>query len=141
MAVVDYTYLDLKNPLALKAAGLIAADTLSTAVFVGKGAYWCEIIWTACEIGTGDESYFIELQQDDAASGASAGSYQTTPPLAFGNSSLIGGAAATASTGRFVFGHIQQQDNLVRVATWVTGTIAAGMNFAVNLYPMEQVAA
>ncbi len=139
MAVVDYTYVDLKNPLALKAAALVAADTLETAVFVGRGLYVCEIIWTACEIATGDESYFVELQQDDAAAGAAAGSYLTSPQLGFGNSALLGGAAATAATGRFVFGHFQQRDNLVRVATWVTGTIATGFNFAVNLYPISEV--
>lgn len=128
--------LDLKDGTSLKAAALVAADTAETAVFVGRGKYWAEIVWTALEIATGDEVYFVQFQHDQSSA---VGTYLDGMTLSFGNSSLMGGAAASASSGRLVVGLWNPYDNNVRVNTWVTGTIATGFNFSVKLYPDVQV--
>jgi hypothetical protein len=128
--------LDLKDGTALKAAALVAADTAETAVFVGRGKYWVELVWTALEIATGDEVYFVQFQHDTAAA---VGTYLDGMCLAFGNGALMGGAASSAASGRLVVGLWNPYDNNVRVNTWVTGTIATGFNFSVKVYPDVQV--
>lgn len=135
MAVETYTYEDLKNGLALKAAGLIAADTAETGVFIGRGWQIIEIVWTACEIATGDEFYNVQFQFNTLAATTT---WVDGPNVAFGNAALLGGAAATAATGRMLLAIFNRKDYQVRVNTWVTGTIATGFNYAVNAFPMNQ---
>lgn len=135
MAVAVYTYMDLKNGLALKAAALVAADTAETGVEVNRGWMMIEIVWTACEIASGDEFYNVQIQFNTRAA---TSTWLDGPNVAFGNAALLGGAAATAATGRMVFGVFNPYDYQARVNTWVTGTIATGMNFAVNAFPFVQ---
>jgi len=129
------TSMDLKNPLSIRAAGLVAADGADAAVFVGRGWYIAKLAWTAAEIATGDESYFIQFQFNTAAV---AGTWFDDILLAFGNAALVGGAAATPASGEMTFGIWNPYDNQVRTNAWVTGTIATGFNFAVDFYPMFQ---
>lgn len=128
--------LDLKNGEALKAAALVATDTAETAVFVGRGKFWIELTWTALEIATGDEVYFVQFQHNTVAA---ASTWLDGATLAFGNAALMGGAAASASSGKLVVGLWNPYDHQVRVNTWVTGTIATGFNFSVSAYPDIQV--
>ena len=68
MAVsVHNLHLPSGHGIALKAAGLVAADTAETGVFIGRGLFLLNIVWTACEIATGDEFYNIQVQFNTAA--------------------------------------------------------------------------
>ena len=127
--------MDLKNPLVLKAAALVAADTASAGVYVGRGWFIVQIIWTACEIASSDEFYNVQFQFNTAAADST---WLDGPNVAFGDTLLLGGAADTSATGDMVLAIFNPYDHQVRVNTWVTGTIATGFNFAVNAYPMEQ---
>lgn len=138
MAVATYGIDYGSGGVALKAAGLVAADTAETAVTVGRGWYLARIVWTACEIATGDEFYNVQFQADTAAA---AGTFIDLTNVAFGNSALLGGAAATAGTGEMWVGVFNPYDNQMRVKTWVTGTIATGFNYTVDLYPVNVIGA
>jgi hypothetical protein len=117
----------------LKAAALVAADTNETGVYLGHGAYVANVVWTALEIGSGDEVYFIRVEglQADGTTWA-----PLTPAMGFGNGALLGGAADDAATGNVVIGFYNPYAGNVRVATYVTGTIATGMNFKVDALPL-----
>ena len=123
----------VKDGITIKAAGLIAADTESAAVFVGRGLVLYNFVWTACEIATGDEFYNMQLQFNTAAA---TSTWLDGPNIAFGASSLLGGAAATSATGDFVIAVFNPGDHQVRVNNWVTGTIATGINCVVTAYPV-----
>ena len=137
MAVMVNALSDLKNGLTIRAAGLVAADTANTGVFVGRGFYLARLTWTACEIATGDEVYFVQLQTNTAAA---TSTWLDGFRLAYGNAALTGGAAATAATGEHVFGFWNPYDQDVRTYDWVTGTIATGFNYSLEFSPVETVA-
>lgn len=118
--------------IVLKAAGLVAADTAETGVFVGKGWMLIELIWTACEAASNDEFYNVQFQFNTQAA---ASTWLDDISIPFGDTLLLGGAAETAATGTMYFGLHNPYDHQVRVNTWVTGTIATGFNFAVTAYP------
>ena len=120
--------------VTLKAAGLVAADTAETGVFVGKGWMIIDLTWTASEIASGDEFYNVQFQFNTQAA---ASTWLDDINIAFGNAALLGGAAATTAAGQMIFGLHNPYDHQVRVNTWVTGTIATGFNFAVTAYPMK----
>lgn len=130
--------LDLKNGIELKASGLIAADTNSTGVTVGRGLYLCKIAWTAAEIVDNDELYNIVLEANTVAVTGTwdrlGGGFLAGP------TEVIGGAGDIAASGEIVFGVFNPYDYQMRVATYVNGTIATGMNFSVTLYPVNQAA-
>jgi hypothetical protein len=128
--------LDLKNGLALKAAGLIAADTNSDGVTVGRGFYLCKIAWTASEIVDNDELYNIVLEANTVAADTTWD--RLGGGLLAGATEVNGGAADIAASGEVVFGVFNPKDYQMRVATFVNGTIATGMNFSVTLYPVNQ---
>lgn len=137
MAVMANALSDLKNGLSIRAAGLVAADTANTGVFVGRGFYLARLTWTACEIATGDESYFVQFQTNTAAATTT---WLDGITLAFGNAALMGGAAASAATGELVFGFWNPYDQDVRTKDWVTGTIATGFNYSLEFFPAEVAA-
>jgi hypothetical protein len=137
MAVAVFTGIDLKNPLAIRAAGLVAADGADAAVFVGRGWFVADLNWTACEIATGDEYYNVQFQYNTVAA---ASTWLDGINIAFGNAALLGGAAATAAAGKMTFAIWNPYDNQVRTNTWVTGTIATGFNYSVDFYPVQQMA-
>jgi hypothetical protein len=116
--------------VALKAAGLIAADTNSTAVNVGKGKYRIVTNMTAIEVASNDEHYTIVLE------GSSDGTnfYEIGTLASVGASEITGRAADdTADEVEVIVDN--PYDYQVRVTTYVTGTIATGINFTVTAYP------
>lgn len=121
--------------VTLRAASLIAADTDEAGVYLGHGSYVANIVWTACEIGTGDEVYFIRLEalKEDGSTWV-----PITPAMGFGNSALLGGGGADAAAGNVVVGFYNPHSGNVRVSTYVTGTIATGMNFSVKALPLAR---
>ena len=124
--------------VALKAAGLVAADTAETGVFLGRGWHVINLVWTACEAATNDEFYNVQFQANTVAA---ATTWLDLPNVALGDTTLLGDAAETAATGDMAFAIFNPYDHQVRVNTWVTGTIATGMNFAVTAYPINIVGA
>lgn len=124
--------------IAIRAAGLVAADGADSAVFTGRGWFLARIAWTACEIATGDEFYNIQFQANTAAA---TSTYVDLCNVSFGNSSLLGGAAATAATGEMWIGVWNPNDYQVRTNNWVTGTIATGFNYSVDFYPVNVIGA
>lgn len=138
MAVATYGIDYGSGGVALKAAGLVAADTAETGVFLGRGWHAIRIAWTACEVATGDELYNVTFQANTQASAT----YQDLQAgVAFGAATALGGAAATAATGEMWTAIFNPLDNLVRVNTFVGGTIATGMNFTVDAYPINVIGA
>lgn len=127
--------LDLKNGEVLKAAALVAADTAETAVFLGRGLFLIELEWTACEIASNDELYVVQFQHNTVAD---ASTWLDGVTLSFGATEVTGGAADTAAAGKLVFALWNPYDNQVRVNTFVSGTIASGMNFGVKAFPINQ---
>jgi len=124
--------------VALKATGLVAADTAETAVFLGRGWHAVRIAWSACEVATGDEFYNVQFQANTVAATTT---YLDLTNVAFGKGTLLGGAADTAGTGEMWLAIWNPYDNGVRVNTWVTGTIATGFNFTVDAYPINVIGA
>jgi len=120
--------------VTLKAAGLIAADNSATAVYLGKGNYRLVITWTACEVATGDEFYNIVIEGDrrDAAA-----TYYKVGALGCYGAANATGDTVTPESGSFEVGMLNPLDNNVRVRTYVNGTVATGMNFAVVAYPIN----
>jgi len=123
--------------VAMKAAALVAADTAETGVFLGRGWFAVRIVWTACEVATGDEMYNVEFQANTAAV---TGTWLELGNMSFGASATpLGGAVATAATGEQWLAFFNPYDNQVRVNTWVAGTIATGFNFSVDAYPLTHL--
>jgi hypothetical protein len=122
--------------VALKAAALIAADTASTAVFLGRGWFALRIVWTACEIVSNDELYNLVFQANTAAV---TGTYYDLGNICFGATEVTGGMDDTPATGEIWITLFNPYDNQVRVNTFVNGTIATGMNFSVDAYPLPHL--
>ncbi len=121
--------------VTLKAAGLIAADTNSTAVFLGKGKFRVVTTWTACEVGDGDELYHICLDADTLA--AAATYYEIATIAVLGAATPTGrDAADTDGDGSKEIIVDNPYDSNVRVRTCVNGTVSTGCNFSVIAYPL-----
>jgi hypothetical protein len=123
----------LLGGVALKAAGLVAADDQSTAVIVGKGKFKLVVVISAIEIASNDEYYIIDLEANTAAA---TSTWFTLATL------FAGGATEKVNkpdgvVGTYVTLVENPYDYQVRVATNVMGTIAAGINFTVDIYPVE----
>ena len=127
--------IDLKNPITLRAAALVAADGEDAAVFIGRGMFLLQLVWTACEAASGDEFYNVQLQYNTAAA---TSTWLDDINIAFGDTLLLGGAAETAATGDMVVGMFNPYDHQARTKNWVTGTIATGFNYAAYVYPINQ---
>lgn len=120
---------------ALKAAGLVAASTQETAVFLGKGKFRIVTAITAIEIASNDEHYTIDLEADKSSA---AGTYFTLATLFAGGATEVMGKP-DAVVGRYVTIVENPYDYNVRVTTSVIGSIAGGggINFTVTAYPIE----
>lgn len=135
---MSYTPADMNGAIELKAAGLVAADTAHSAVLVGRGPFAVRLAWTAAEIATGDEFYSVVVEANTLDV---PGTWiQIGVLLVAGASAVIGGAAATAATGAVKQGFINPNDYQIRLRTWVNGTIATGINYSADLYPIENLA-
>lgn len=126
--------------LSLKAAGLIAADTLgSTIVNLGDWAVRGDLVidWTALEIASGDETYRIKIQGSSSATFAS--DVVELGSIILGDGSAIGqgGDVDDPATGSTSLPFTNVRNGLVyqyaRYAIDVTGTIATGINFTARI--------
>jgi hypothetical protein len=127
---------DFEGGIALKAAGLIAADTASAGVYLGRGTYLIRVVWTACEVASGDELYNITIEGN--TSGATSTWKKLGGQLFLGANAVNGGDGDAPATGDEVFTVYNPGDYQVRVNTFVNGTIATGCNFSVTAYPAYQ---
>ena len=149
--------LTLDSNLALKTAGLVAADA-SGASLTGGVAYvdltgganiyakFAVVIdWTACEVATGDEVYDVQVF------GCAATNFTTDFILTsrkFGDSSVTFQGVDTPPTGRAVLycdnvahtsptdGNAVEAMRYIRLSVDVAGTIATGFNFTAHIVPM-----
>ena len=122
--------------IALKAAALVAADTAETAVFLGRGWSAMRIVWTACEIASNDELYNVVFQANTAAA---TSTYYDLGNICFGATEVTGGMDDSPATGEIWLAIFNPYDYQVRVNTKVSGTIATGMNFAIDAYPLTHL--
>lgn len=126
--------------LALKAAGLIAADTLGgTIIDIGDYPTRGDMVvrTTALEIATGDETYRIKLQGSSSATFAS--DVVELASVIIGDGSTIGQGQDVddPAAGTYVvpFSTIRNGEHYryLRYAIDVAGTIATGANFTVEV--------
>jgi hypothetical protein len=118
---------------ALKAAGLVAVSTQETAVVVGKGKFRIVTTVTALEIASNDELYIIDLEANTAS--ATTTWYTIATLAALSATEIIG--KPDSVVGRYVTIVENPYDHQVRVTTSVKGSIATGINFTVDAYPVE----
>lgn len=118
----------------LKAAALIAVDTSSTAVEIGKGKYRIVTTWTACEVDNNDELYVVAIEANTRA--ATSTWYEIGIAAVLGDSVATGRDTDQASTGSCEIIVDNQYDYQLRVRTYVNGTVGTGCNFSVVAYPL-----
>ncbi len=123
--------------VALKAAGLIATTTAHTGVLLDNGPFAVQIDWTACEVATGDELYIIAVEANTVAA--------PTVWTQIGIMYVLGGTAKVASmgdataTGSARAAFHNSKGYQVRLKTWVSGTVATGINYAAKAYPIKDL--
>ena len=131
----------LVNPLTmiggvpLRAAGLIAASAAETGVQIRSTQFTVYAAWTACEIDTGNEIYMVTVEGQNAA-----GTWVNLGVLmVLGATAAIGEGDAPA-TGSVKASFNNPYGGLVRIHTWVKGTIATGLNFSASAFPIANLA-
>lgn len=117
----------------LKAAALVAADTNSTAVYLGKGKFRVVTTWTTCQISGTDELYHVCLDADTRA--AATTYYEIATLAVLGYSGATGRDASDAATGSKEIIVHNPYDYNVRVRTVVNGA-SPTCNFSVIAYPI-----
>lgn len=127
--------IDLKNPLSLKAAGLIAASTASTGVVMGRGWFIVKVVTTAVEIASNNELYNITF---DANTVAASSTWVRLHGSVVLGATEVTGQDDSADAAEYVIAVWNPYDYQVRVNTLVVGTIATGANFTVDAFPMNQ---
>lgn len=128
----------MNGAIPLKAAGLVAASAAHTSVVVGHAAFCIELDWTACEIDTGNEHYHITVEVEDAS-----GTWTQVGVLAdIGATASVASEGDAPATGNIKAGFrnpFKGQGSHVRLHTWVSGTVATGINFSANLFPIDNL--
>lgn len=119
----------------MKAAALVAADADHTAIEVGTASFAIRMPWTACEIASNDELYVVKLKANTRAADTTWVEIGTI--FVGGATEVTGGSGDTAATGEVWAGFRNPYDYQVRASTYVNGTIATGINFGLELYPIE----
>lgn len=119
--------------VALKAAGLEAASTNSTAVEVGKGKFRAVLTWTACEVDTGDEFYNIVIE---ANTRAVTGTWKKIASLGCYGCAALTSDTVTPAAGAYEMIVDNPYDYQVRVTSYIRGTFGTGMNYSVDAYPL-----
>ena len=121
--------------LVLKAAGLIAASAGSATILdMGLARFDARAIFdiTACEVATGDEFYGLIVQGSNSATFASG--VVNLGAAMVGDSSKTGESADTPATARREVAFSNEVDGVlyryVRSYTFVSGTIATGINYS-----------
>jgi hypothetical protein len=136
-AIVIPSRSSLLGGTELKAAGLIAADTGHAAIAMGHSVFAVQMDWTACEIATGDEFYMVTVE---ANTEAATSTWTNIGVLAvLGATALVGGEGDAPATGNVRAAFFNPYNHQVRLKTWVTGTIATGINFSAKAYPLESL--
>jgi len=121
----------------LKAAGLVAASAGTTAIDLGVGRVDARAILnvTACEVGTGDEKYEVEVQLC-ASSGFAAGVF-VAAVAKFGDSTVNGESDDTAVPRQQEIAFCNEINGTtyryMRLYTRIAGTIATGINYEAHL--------
>ena len=123
--------------VSLKAAGLIATTTAHLEVEVNKCSFAVQMDWTACEIATGDEVYVVCMEANTRA----APTVWTTIGhlAALGATAHLGGMGDATATGSIRAGFSNPYDYQVRAKTWVSGSIATGINSVIKLYDIQSL--
>lgn len=121
--------------ISLKAAGLVAADTNHTAVTPNTAAFAVRFAWTACEIASNDELYVVVVEANTAAATTTWTRLGTL--FVGGATEVTGGSGDTATSGEYTQGFYNPYGYQVRISTYVNGTIATGINFSADLFPIE----
>lgn len=117
---------------SLKSAGLVASTTNGTATAAGRGTYLMKIVISAIEIASGDELYGLGVQGNTLAATTT---WNEIDYWSFGAAAVSpDGLAGAAGTYWFVFHN--EGDNQVRVRTVVAGTVATGINYTADIYPL-----
>lgn len=133
-----YTPDTMPGAIPLKAAALIAADTDHLEVTVGHGPFCVRAAWTAAEIVSNDELYVCKVFANTLAAPTTWTEIGTL--FVLGATEVTGGAGDAAATGAIKAGFMNPYDYEVRLSTFVNGTIATGLNFSADLYPIENLA-
>lgn len=123
---------------ALKAAGLVAADTAETGVVLGHGMFCVYGAWTAAEILSNDEFYMVTVEANTRL----APTVWTNIGYLFavGALEVEGGEGDAPATGSVKAGFFNPYDYQVRVKCWVNGTIATGLNYLATAFPIQNLA-
>jgi hypothetical protein len=135
---MPYTPEAMIGGIALKAAGLVAADTNHDAVRVGHGPFCIRAAWTAAEIASNTELYIVVVEANTLA--ATDTWTQIGVLLVAGATEVIGGIADAAASGAVKGGFVNPYDNQIRLRTYVNGDIATGFNFSADAFPIENLA-
>lgn len=115
----------------LKAAGLVAADANGSAVYVGKGKMRIVSNITVIEVASNDEHYTAVIE---ANTRAATSTWKEIGTLFARGALEITGRAADDAVDEEEIVIDNPYDYQIRVTTYVTGTIATGINFTVNAY-------
>lgn len=139
MALAGLKGIDLgTGGIAVKAAGLVAATTATTGVFAGRGLIAFKLTTTACEIASGDEVYTVVVQANSV-----------DEPTTWTDLACIAVYGATEITGQHDSAEAEEKmgyafnpfDHQIRLNIGVDGTVATGINLAVDAYPVVQTTA
>ena len=138
MAVIGYSVhgIDLKGGITLKAAGLVAADTSETGVFLGRGFFLIRIVNSAVEIASNDEIYNMAIEASTTSGGST---WKKIGNYLFSCLEANGGEGDSSEAEDVAFGIFNPYAGEVRVSTYVAGTIATGINSIVTAFPVTVV--
>ena len=133
--IVIQSLTTLMGGTVLKAAGLVAATAGHTAVTLGHGKFTIQLDWTACEIASNDELYIITVEANTLAA--------TSTWTKIGDLLTIGATEVVASSGDgLAAGSVRAsfentKNYQIRIKTWVSGTVATGINYAASAFPAD----
>jgi hypothetical protein len=133
-----YTPDTMAGAIPLKAAGLIAATTAHLEVVQGHGPFCVRAALTACEIASNDEFYKVVVEANTLAAPTT---WTEIGVLGvFGATEVMATSGDSSATAAVKAGFMNPYDYEVRLKTYVSGTIATGINFAADLFPIENLA-
>lgn len=124
----------LQGGTALKAAGLVAATAAGTGIQMGHGWFTVQMDWTAAEIASNDEFYKVTIEANTLAATTTWTEIGVLAVLAATEVNASSGDATATGSIRAAF--FNTKNYQVRVKTWVSGTIATGINYSASAYPI-----
>lgn len=120
--------------VALKSAGLVAADGTETAVELGKGMYRIVVTTTACEVDSNNELYVSVIEANTR--NATSTWYELGVVLLAGALEATGRDTDSSASETYETIIDNPYDYQLRVRHYVNGTVATGCNIAVNAYAL-----